>query len=237
MEFNFRYVKCWYASCKYSDMMKWMFFIVIMIKGIVGAAQQETIYKCSTLSRMIEIEEGLPAMLLSAISFIESSDMPWVIGVEGVSHRFQTKQAALEKIKQLKAKGHKNFDIGCMQINHYYHKDKFSSEEEMINPIRNIRYAAKLLKELRAETGSWEKAVSYYNSRNLKYSAPYAQKVYRHWGKIKSFEHSFFGVETLMHDSKGKLAVITSPQSQAVNESLQKAKVAYLTYKKTLVRK
>lgn len=219
-------------------MMKWFLFIsILMIETVVGEPQQEMIYKCSTLSRMIEIEEGLPPLLLSAITFVESSDMPWVIGVEGASHRFRTKQGALEKIKQLKARGHKNFDIGCMQINHHYHKDKFPSEEEMINPIRNIRYAAKLLKELKAETGSWEKAVSYYNSRNLKYSAPYAQKVYQHWGKIKPFEHTFLGLESLMHDTKGQMTQKKGSQTYGVNESLQRAKVAYLTYKRTLVRK
>jgi hypothetical protein len=218
--------------------MKWLFFICLMIiNGVVGEPQQEMIYKCSTLSRMIEIEEGLPPLLMSAITFVESSDMPWVIGVEGASHRFRTKQAALEKIKQLKAKGHKNFDIGCMQINHFYHKDKFSSEEEMINPIRNIRYAARLLKELKAETGSWEKAVSYYNSRNLKYSVPYAQKVYQHWGKIKPFEHTFLGLESLMHDAQNTPSAKRTPQIQTMNASLQRAKVAYLTYKRTLVRK
>lgn len=218
-------------------MMKWLFFLcVIVIDVIVGEVNQNVVYKCSTLSRMIEIEEGLPPLLLSAITFIESSDMPWVIGVEGASHRFQTKQGALEKIKQLKAKGRKNFDIGCMQINHFYHKDKFLSEDDMINPIRNIRYAAHLLKELKAETGSWEKAVSYYNSRNLKYSASYAQKVYQHWGRIKSFDSSLLGLESLTSGSKAKYIAKEGMQGASMNGALERAKIAYLTFKRTLVR-
>ena len=186
---------------------------------------------------MIEIEEGLPPMLLSAITFIESSDMPWVIGVKGLSHRFNTKKEALEKIKELKAKRHKNFDIGCMQVNHHFHKDKFQSEDDMLNPIHNIRFAARFLKQLKEESGSWEKAISYYNSRDLRYSKPYANKVYQRWSKIKSMGELPLDLENFAYVPKAKLDVKLNAQPILTNSPLERAKIAYLTYKKMLVRK
>lgn len=219
-------------------MMKWFLLYIAFILPIFAEPEkQEMVYKCSTLSRMIEIEEGLPPLLLSAITFIESSDMPWVIGVEGKSFRFNTKKEALEKIKELKIRRHKNFDIGCMQINHQYHKDKFQSEEDMLNPIHNIRFAAKFLKLLKEESGSWEKAVSYYNSRDLRYSAPYANKVYQHWGKIKSMGNLPLDLANFANVPKSKLEATQNAKPTLTNTSLERAKIAYLTYKKTLVRK
>jgi hypothetical protein len=219
-------------------MMKWfLIYLVALLPVFAESEKKERIYKCSTLSRMIEIEEGLPPLLLSAITFIESSDMPWVIGVEGQSHRFNTKKGALEKIKELKARRHKNFDIGCMQINHHYHKDKFQSEEDMLNPIHNIRFAARFLKQLKEESGSWEKAVSHYNSRDLRYSAPYANKVYQHWGKIKSMGNLPLELANFANVPKAKLDVKLNAQPILPNSPLERAKIAYLTYKKTLVRK
>lgn len=218
-------------------MKQLLFFIVLILPVVATAPQPEMVYKCSTLSRMIEIEEGLPPLLLSAISFVESSDMPWVIGVKGGSHRFNTKKGALAKIKELRAKRQKNFDVGCMQINHFFHKDKFQSDEDMLNPVRNIRFAARLLKELKAETGSWEKAIAYYNSRDLRYSSPYANKVYQHWGKIKSLGGLQAELASFENVPKDKLEVKVNAQPIISNSILQRAKIAYLTYKKTLVRK
>jgi hypothetical protein len=219
-------------------MMKYvLFFIALLLPIAATAPQPEMVYKCSTLSRMIEIEEGLPPLLLSAITFIESSDMPWVIGVKGASHRFNTKKGALAKIKELRAQRQKNFDIGCMQINHFFHKDKFQSDEDMLNPVRNIRFAAQLLKELKAETGSWEKAVSYYNSRDLRYSKPYATKVYQHWGKITSSGGAPTELASFANIPKAKLDVKLNTQPILTNSPLQRAKIAYLSYKKTLIRK
>lgn len=218
-------------------MMKYvLFFIALILPTVAEVPQPEMVYKCSTLSRMIEIEEGLPPLLLSAITFIESSDMPWVIGTPNASYRFNTKKEAVAKIKELRAKRQKNFDVGCMQINHFFHKDKFQSDEDMLNPVRNIRFAAQLLKELKTETGSWDKAIAYYNSRDLRYSSPYASKVNQHWSKIKSTGGLPTEMASFANIPKAKLDVKLKTQPVISNSILQRAKIAYLTYKKTLVR-
>ena len=63
-----------------------------------------------------------------------------------------------------RSKGAKLVDIGCMQINHRYHGDKFSSVEAMFDPAGNVDYAARFLKELRVREGNWTMAAARYNA-------------------------------------------------------------------------
>jgi soluble lytic murein transglycosylase-like protein len=51
-----------------------------------------------------------------------------------------------------------------MQINHYYHGERFSSVEAMLDPAQNVDYAARFLKELREREGSWTMAVARYHA-------------------------------------------------------------------------
>lgn len=216
-----------------------MVFIVCFF-GVTTSDAREMNYKCSTLSRMIEIEEGLPPLLLSAITFVESSDMPWVIGVEGVSHRFYKKEDAIKKIKELRAQNIKNFDVGCMQINHHFHRKEFASLEDMMHPVYNIRYAARLIKAFYHETKSWDKAIAYYNSRDLRYSSVYKQKVAAEWDKIKSQTvpskdvlHLFANIPK----EKPNVSLDQNKEIKVLEEGpMHKAKVAYLLYKRTLTR-
>ncbi len=52
-----------------------------------------------------------------------------------------------------KARARKLVDLGCMQINHRYHGEKFPSVEAMFDPARNVDYAARFLKDLREREG------------------------------------------------------------------------------------
>ena len=63
-----------------------------------------------------------------------------------------------------------------MQLNIKWHADFFHSPEQMINPLDNVRYAARYLEQLYKETGSWETAVKFYHSRNSKFNTVYYAK-------------------------------------------------------------
>ncbi len=45
-----------------------------------------------------------------------------------------------EAAKRMRAKEH--IDLGCMQINHYFPGENFTSAREMFDPRRNVEYAA-----------------------------------------------------------------------------------------------
>ncbi len=74
------------------------------------------------------------------------------------------KQQAMQKFRAAKASGMRLIDIGCMQLNYFYHGDRFSSVEEMFDPHKNVDYAARFLKELKQSEGSWTLAVGRYNA-------------------------------------------------------------------------
>ena len=60
--------------------------------------------------------------------------------------------------------GARLIDIGCMQINHYFHGRGFRSVEAMFDPRENVEYAAQFLKALRVQEGSWILAAARYHA-------------------------------------------------------------------------
>lgn len=150
---------------------------------------------CQTAIRAAEKEHGILPELLGAVAHVESGRMhpklkkktawPWTICHKGKGHFFPTKEAALKKIAQLKKAGAKDFDVGLLQVNNYWHADAFDSHEDALDPQKNAQYAAKFLKELYNKHKSWTRAVSNYHSGNPKYGTKYCQRVMTAWNKGK----------------------------------------------------
>lgn len=150
---------------------------------------------CQKAIAAAEKEHGILPELLSAVARVESGRMdpklkkmtawPWTITVKGKGHYFPTKTAALEKIRQLKKSGVKDFDVGLLQINNYWHPDAFDNAEEALDPKTNAQYAAKFLKDLYNKHKSWTRAVSCYHSYNPKHGNVYCQRVLSAWNKKK----------------------------------------------------
>ncbi|HJO71542.1 MAG: hypothetical protein QF450_07035 [Rhodospirillales bacterium] len=64
-------------------------------------------------------------------------------------------------MRRLSARGVRNIDVGCMQVNLLYHKDAFATLEEAFEPASNAAYAARFLKDLYATSGSWSAAAGF----------------------------------------------------------------------------
>ncbi len=60
--------------------------------------------------------------------------------------------------------GRQLIDMGCMQINHHFHGENFSSAQEMLDPRRNVEYAAKFLRNLHDRHETWTMAVARYHA-------------------------------------------------------------------------
>ena len=148
--------------------------------------------RCEYLAKDAEKKYGLPENILLSISRVESGYQkvdgvtrawPWTLNAGGDSAYFQTKQDALRSLEERIKKGVTNIDIGCMQLNFRWHKDFFNNLSDMINPIKNVDYAARFLNRLHQRHGSWEKAVKYYHSAKSKYNVKYYRKVKAVWKK------------------------------------------------------
>ena len=64
-----------------------------------------------------------------------------------------------------------------MQLNFRWHGKAFANLEEMLNPEKNIDYAARLLCSLYKKHGKWHSAVRHYHSAKDKHNMRYSRRV------------------------------------------------------------
>ncbi|WP_420960883.1 transglycosylase SLT domain-containing protein [Brucella sp. IR073] len=111
---------------------------------------------------------GIPIGILYAVGLTETgrknSLQPYAMNIEGKAKFFPSASAALMGFSEAQRQGAKLIDLGCMQINHYFHGNKFPSVAQMLEPHANVDYAARFLRELRAREGSWTLAVARYHA-------------------------------------------------------------------------
>jgi soluble lytic murein transglycosylase-like protein len=111
---------------------------------------------------------GIPEGILYSVGLTETgrkgSLYPYAMNVEGKALFPSSEQAALRQFDTSSRGGAKLIDIGCMQINHYFHGENFSSVEEMFDPHRNVEYAAKFLRNLHDRHETWTMAVARYHA-------------------------------------------------------------------------
>lgn len=111
---------------------------------------------------------SVPLGVLYAVGLSETGRKgvlnPFALNVDGKTVLARDLRDAVARFDEEKRKGAKLVDLGCMQINHRYHGEKFVSVEAMFDPVRNVDYAAKFLKELRNREGNWTMAVARYNA-------------------------------------------------------------------------
>ncbi|MBE7635523.1 hypothetical protein GUA87_01605 [Sneathiella sp. P13V-1] len=173
-----------------------IFTSALMMSTAVAAASfpgggKKHLETCRLATEKVETELRLPKRLLNAISLTETGRWhkerrekiawPWTVYSEGRGRYLPTKAAAIEEVRKLKDKGVKNIDVGCMQVNLYWHPNAFSSLEEAFTPIENARYAGSLLKKHRDDSRSWNVAIAHYHSQTKKYYVPYRKKVMKIW--------------------------------------------------------
>lgn len=148
---------------------------------------------CAEAVSTRERAAGIPQFLLSAISFVESGRWdetqqrtvawPWAVMAEGEGKYFPTKQEAIAAVEDLQTRGVRNIDVGCMQVNLKYHPDAFASLDEAFDPHANAAYAARFLRRLFEETGSWLLAAGRYHSATPELGEPYRMKVLQRWNR------------------------------------------------------
>ena len=140
---------------------------------------------CEGAATRAAAAENAPLAVLRAIALAETGGgkggkgrpWPWTTNVEGVGKWHESREAAIAHIKRRHAEGARSYDIGCFQINRRWHGEAFDSLEEMFDPDANARYAARFLKDLKQEAGSWTRAAGWYHSRTPELAAKYRGRV------------------------------------------------------------
>ena len=114
------------------------------------------------------VKYDVPEGILYSVGLTETgkrgSLQPWALNIEGKAVFAASRQDALAAFEDARNRGATLIDLGCMQINHRYHGDQFSDPAEMLNPRRNVEYAAKFLSRLHAKHVTWTMAVARYHA-------------------------------------------------------------------------
>ncbi len=142
-----------------------------------------------------ERAEGIPPGLVHAVALAESGRWlsergrsqawPWTVTAGADSFYLPSKEEALRKVRELRAAGRSNIDVGCMQVNLGYHGEAFASLDEALEPASNVAYGARFLKRLRVQTRSWARATARYHSSDPDRGKAYRDKVYRLWHELR----------------------------------------------------
>lgn len=110
----------------------------------------------------------LPVSILYAVGLTETgrrgSLQPYALNIDGKAAFAANLAGGIAAFETARRNGARFIDIGCMQINHRYHARQFPSLAAMFEPRQNVDYAARFLKQLKAQEGTWTLAVARYNA-------------------------------------------------------------------------
>lgn len=110
----------------------------------------------------------VPVGILYAVGLTETgrkgSLQPFALNIEGKAVFTGSAIEAEREFRKARQQGKKLIDLGCMQINHHYHGERFAGIGDMLDPRRNVDYAARFLAELKRSHTSWSMAVARYHA-------------------------------------------------------------------------
>ncbi|HET7883583.1 MAG TPA: hypothetical protein VFL55_22040 [Acetobacteraceae bacterium] len=151
---------------------------------------------CDRAAKRAEAEWHLPAGLLSAIGVVESGRSglghllpvvwPWTINAGGHGRYFADTAAALATVHALQASGTQMIDVGCFQVDLFYHPQAFASLAAAFDPDANAQAAARILVQSRLSSGSWESAIALYHSASPLRGGAYFQHVQAVWPQARA---------------------------------------------------
>jgi len=138
----------------------------------------------------------VPLAVLYAVALNESGREgrlnPYAMNIEGTSVYPGSLAEAITGFENAYSNGKQLIDVGCMQINHYWHYRKFLSLKHMFDPHSNVNYGAQFLRQLYEKEKSWTMAVAIYHAGTRNKAA---QQLYI-CGVIRKLVRSGFGAWT-----------------------------------------
>ena len=140
----------------------------IFIFDAKAPARAEADPVCEAEMTRAAAKYDVPLAVLFAIGLTETGRRgalhPYALNIAGRSFFGESAADALREFERERRRGIKLIDLGCMQINHHYHKQEFESPAHMLDPALNVEYAARFLRELRDREGDWTRAVARYHA-------------------------------------------------------------------------
>jgi len=159
--------------------------LVLLCAHCANADETELIPLKNELKALITEQEELhkipSGLLLAIVATVESGSKPYALNIQGKPVIARNKREAASLIHEALAEGITNIDVGVMQLNVRWHRENFGSIEEMLEPKKNIEYAASFLLTLYKKYGNWHRAVRFYHSSRAEYYRKYSRKITLAW--------------------------------------------------------
>ncbi len=141
--------------------------------------------QCMQAIHKVSPKYKVPKDILTAVALTETgtkqggklAPYPWAINVEGKGFLFPSKAKAIAAVEKYLAEGKTSIDIGCMQLNWYWHGKKFgNSLHKAFDPLTNITVGAQYIREHFNTYKNWDRAVGRYHSGTAKFAQQYHKK-------------------------------------------------------------
>jgi hypothetical protein len=187
---------------------------------------------CDRAASRAERQWNLPAGLLAAIGTVESGRVdaiglhrrawPWSINAEGWSYVAASKAEAMSTVRALQARGARLIDVGCFQVDLFYHPRAFASLDEAFDPEANARAASDILLRARFNATAWEPAIAAYHSASLPRGGWYLRQVLAAWPGARARQAlldiqpgDLFGHVVLLSPAAALVRVVTPADTAA----------------------
>lgn len=135
-------------------------------------------------------QEGVDPLLIWAVAMVESKRTftegaekvvrpdNWVITVRGKAHRYNDRVEMAQALSRLlETEPLKDIDVGVMQINLHWQRDKYVNVYDLTDPVVNLVVGARVLKKAMDSTKDLELAIGRYHSWTPERARNYAKKV------------------------------------------------------------
>ena len=137
---------------------------------------------------------GIPTAVLYAVALQESGvhlngrlvPWPWSLNVAGESRRFATRNDACKNLQQaLHDVPPTRIDVGLGQINLGYQRHRYRRVCDVLDPYRNLAFAADILREQHSPGDDWLLAIGrYHRPAGGAPAARYRHSVSRHLVRV-----------------------------------------------------
>lgn len=90
---------------------------------------------------------------------------PWTLNVEGKAYFYPTRKACHAALMAFMRQGKQLIDIGLMQVNWHYHRDKLHQDPWLaLDPYFNMQVGAAIFRGEYDKTHDWQEALGRYHS-------------------------------------------------------------------------
>jgi hypothetical protein len=110
---------------------------------------------------------------------------PWTLNVAGKGYYFETRLEAWQALRDWLAQGRRSIDIGLMQVNWRYHRERLGDPWQALDPYHNMRVGAEILQGCYASRQDWWDSVGCYHApANPERATRYRRRVETQWRRI-----------------------------------------------------